>query len=192
MEGPGIPAGVVDSGLVSNLDWAPTILDLAGIPIPEEMEGRSLLERLNGSPPDDWREAVYSRNYAIGASRWYAIRTSRYKLIHHDQVDEWELIDLQEDPLELSNVHDDERYAEAVGQLHAMMAGLGIPPTVVGCSGDLNLDGSISWQDFSAGKKCLGLRADGACRRGDFDGDGVVETSEVLRIGRSVGESCSF
>lgn len=192
MEGPGIPAGVVDSGLVSNLDWAPTILDLAGVQIPAAMEGRSLLERLDGSPPSDWRKTVYSRNYAVGASRWYAIRRSRYKLIHHDQVDEWELIDLQADPLELTNVHDDPQYAGIAAQLHAMMVGLGIPPTVVGCSGDLNLDGWITWQDFSSARRCLGLRADGACRRADFDGDGHVGGSEVLRIGRSVGETCTF
>ena len=121
IEGPGIPAGAVDTHLVSNLDWAPTILDLAGLPIPAEMEGRSLLQLLGGSPPADWREAVYFRN-RVGPYNWYGVRTSRYKLIHHDRVGERELIDLQEDPDELTNVHDEPQYASVVGELEAQLA----------------------------------------------------------------------
>jgi arylsulfatase A-like enzyme len=121
IEGPGIPAGAVDTHLVSNLDWAPTILDLAGLPIPSQMEGRSLLQLLRGSAPADWREGVYFRN-RLGPNNWYGLRTDRYKLIRHDRVGEWELIDLQEDPDELTNLYDQPQYASVVGDLEDLLA----------------------------------------------------------------------
>jgi hypothetical protein len=85
------------------------------------MEGRSLLELLAGSPPSDWREGVYFRN-RIGPNNWYGLRTDRYKLIRHDRVKEWELIDLLEDPHELTNVHDEPQYASVVEDLQELLA----------------------------------------------------------------------
>jgi hypothetical protein len=182
MEGPGIPGGLVESRLVSNVDWAPTILDLAGVEIPGAMEGRSLLELLDGSPPNDWREAVYLRSYAAGATRWYGVRTSRYKLIHHDRVDEWELIDLQEDRLELTNVYDDEQYAGVVQQLRAMMVSLDVPPIP-----DQDRDGVGDPQDnclvvANADQRDTDLDGYGNLCDGDFDGDGAVSAGDFATL----------
>ena len=70
-----------------NIDFAETWLDYAGIPIPDDMQGRSLRPLLNGESPDDWRTSMYYRywmhlsHHYVGAH--YGIRTHRYKLIYY-------------------------------------------------------------------------------------------------------------
>jgi arylsulfatase A-like enzyme len=173
IEGPGIPAGVVDTHLVSNLDWAPTILDLAGLPIPSQMEGRSLLELLRGSPPN-WREGVYFRNRSR-PNNWYGLRTARYKLIRHDRVKEWELIDLQQDPHELTNVHDEPQYASVVEDLEELLA------TVVP---DQDHDGVGDPRDNclaipNPDQRDTDLDGFGNLCDGDFDGDLLVNVLDL-------------
>jgi arylsulfatase A-like enzyme len=51
--------------------------------------------------------------------RHYGVRTERYKLIHfYNDIDTWELYDLQEDPTEMKNVYDDPAYAKVRKQMH--------------------------------------------------------------------------
>jgi arylsulfatase A-like enzyme len=113
--------GVVEPGsenedLVQNLDFAQTFLEMAGIPAPEWMQGRSLLPLLEGKEPEGWRDAIYYHYYEFPAvhsvQRHYGVRTDRYKLIHYYLIDEWELFDLQTDPDELHSVYDNPGYAE--------------------------------------------------------------------------------
>ena len=59
--GPGIKAGVTPDQFVANIDVAPTILDLAGLPVPASMQGRSVAPLLRGERPADWRRSVYYR-----------------------------------------------------------------------------------------------------------------------------------
>src|SRR5262245_51698708 len=177
IEGPGIPSGAVDTHLVSNLDWAPTILDLAGLPIPAEMEGRSLLQLLGGSPPPDWREGVYFRN-RIGPNNWYGLRTDRYKLIRHDRVGEWELIDLQQDPHELTNVHDEPQYASVVGDLEVLLAAV-VP--------DQDQDGIGDPRDdclaiANSDQRDTDLDGFGNLCDGDFDGNLMVNALDLGRL----------
>jgi arylsulfatase A-like enzyme len=183
IEGPGIPAGAVDTHLVSNLDWAPTILDLAGLPIPAWMEGRSLLQLLRGSPPTDWREAVYFRN-RVGPNNWYGLRTDRYKLIHHDRVGERELIDLQEDPDELTNLYDQPQYASVVGDLEDLLAAV-VP--------DQDHDGIGDPRDncltvANADQRDTDLDGYGNLCDGDFDDTGVVNIADVNTFIRTYGK----
>lgn len=96
--------------LVQNIDYAPTFLDLAGAGIPDDIQGESLLPLLRGEHPSDWRDALYYHYYEYPAEhsvkRHYGIRTDRYKLIHfYNDIDEWELYDLQEDPHEMDNLY---------------------------------------------------------------------------------------
>jgi arylsulfatase A-like enzyme len=108
--------------LVSNLDFAPTFLSLAGVDVPADMQGESLQPLLAGRTPDDWRKSVYYHYYEYPAvhmaKRHYGVRTERYKLMHfyHD-IDAWELYDLEKDPNELNNIYEDPAHAEVVKSL---------------------------------------------------------------------------
>ncbi|QNL51683.1 sulfatase [Olivibacter sp. SDN3] len=109
-----IPAGTASNALVQNLDFAPTLLDYAGVEAPKDMQGESF-RKLVSQEDTTWRDAVYYTFYEYPSihmvKRHYGIRTDRYKLIHfYYDVDEWELYDLKEDPQELRNVYDDPSY----------------------------------------------------------------------------------
>lgn len=124
-----IKPGTVNRDLVQNIDFAPMLLDAAGLPTPADMHGRSFLPLLRGETPNDWRASIYYHYYEYPAvhsvKRHYGVRTQRHKLIHfyHD-VDEWELYDLEKDPHELNNVYADPAYAGVVRELKAELARL--------------------------------------------------------------------
>ncbi|MCZ6835962.1 MAG: sulfatase-like hydrolase/transferase, partial [Planctomycetota bacterium] len=118
--------GVVEPGsesdlMVSNLDFGETFLDVAGLEIPDDMQGRSLVLLLKGETPDDWRDAFYYHYYEFPGShdvrKHYGVRDPRYKLIHFYTLNEWELYDLESDPRELNNVYGDAKYTHIVDQL---------------------------------------------------------------------------
>jgi arylsulfatase A-like enzyme len=117
-----IKAGTKIDKLVQNLDFAPTLLDYAGVEIPEEMQGESFRNLASGKT-DQWRDAVYYTYYEYPAvhmvKRHYGIATERYKLIHfYYDIDEWELYDLEKDPHEMHNVYGDPAYAEVRQMMH--------------------------------------------------------------------------
>jgi arylsulfatase A-like enzyme len=119
-----IKPGSVNRDLVSNLDFAATFLELAGIKAPEVMQGVSFVEILRNGKARTWREAVYYHYYEYPAvhmvKRHYGIRTGRYKLIHfYYDIDAWELYDLEKDPHELNNVYQDPAYADVGQELKA-------------------------------------------------------------------------
>ena len=99
------------SQLVQNIDYAPTFLDLAGAEIPADIQGRSLLPLLRGEQPKDWRKSLYYHFYEYPAEhmvkRHYGVRTADgWKLIHfYNDIDQWELYNLNEDPDELNNLY---------------------------------------------------------------------------------------
>lgn len=112
-----IQAGSKSDALCMNVDFAPTLLDLAGVRVPGDMQGKSLLSVLKnkGETPENWRKAVYYHYYEYPAEhsvkRHYGIRTRDFKLIHfYNDIDEWELYDLQNDPLEMNNVYKNPLY----------------------------------------------------------------------------------
>lgn len=112
------------SALSMNIDYAPTILDLAGIEVPQEMQGHSLKPILesSGKEPADWRKAVYYHYYEYpgwhSVKRHYGIRTERYKLIHfYNDIDEWELYDLKDNARERKNLIDDPAYTKVKSQM---------------------------------------------------------------------------
>ncbi|MGD2245527.1 MAG: DUF4976 domain-containing protein, partial [Candidatus Aminicenantes bacterium] len=117
-----IKPGSVNDELVSNLDFAPTFLDLAGVDTPQDMQGRSLEKFLQDRKVRDWRQSVYYHYYEYPAvhmaKRHYGVRTKRYKLMHfyHD-IDAWELYDLEKDPQELNNVYTNPDYSGVVQEL---------------------------------------------------------------------------
>jgi arylsulfatase A-like enzyme len=125
---PGVTApGSVNTDLVSNIDFAETFLDIAGLPVPDDMQGRSLVPLLKGETPADWRKSHYYHYYEFfddnsaphHVHRHYGVRTVRHKLMHFYNIDEWELYDLDNDPHEMDSVYDDPQYADVVNELKA-------------------------------------------------------------------------
>jgi arylsulfatase A-like enzyme len=118
-----IKPGSVNKDIVSNLDFAETFLDLAGLPIPGEMQGRSLVPLFEGRAPRDWRKSFYYQYFEYPTPHHvrphHGVVTARYKLVHFDRpdLDVWELFDLQNDPNELCSVYDDPAYATVVADL---------------------------------------------------------------------------
>ena len=107
--------------MIQNLDYAETFLEMSGAEIPSDMQGKSLVPLLKGETPDDWRESIYYHYYEYPSvhmvPRHNGVRTERYKLIRFYQFDEWEFYDLKEDPDELTNQYENEKYADEVAAL---------------------------------------------------------------------------
>lgn len=107
---------------VQNIDYAPTFLELAGVEVPSDMQGESLLPLLKGEEVKDWRNSLYYHYYEFpdehAVKRHYGARNERYKIIHfYDDIDEWEFYDLQNDPNELHNLINDPAYKDAIDSL---------------------------------------------------------------------------
>jgi arylsulfatase A-like enzyme len=115
-----IKPGTVYKDLVMNIDIAPTALDLAGLPVPKEIQGQSMLP-LFKSKEYKARDAVYYHYYEWGEHSvmpHFGIRTSRYKLIRFYQVeDKWELYDLAKDPREMHNIFGEKKYTKEQAKL---------------------------------------------------------------------------
>ena len=112
--------------MVQNIDYAPTFLELAGAPVPADIQGVSLLPLLKGEQPKDWRNALYYHFYEYPAEhmvkRHYGIRTERYKLIHfYNDINWWELYDMQADPTEMHNLYGQKEYEPVVKELKEQM-----------------------------------------------------------------------
>ena len=135
-----VSAGQVEERMIMNIDVAPTLLDYAGIEIPEVMQGESLKPLLNGAATD-WRDHVYYSYYEnswtlknftqedlsdpsfnfftahrIGPHR--GIRDDRYKLIeYYSDQEYWEFFDLETDPSELNNRYGDSEYKDIIDRM---------------------------------------------------------------------------
>jgi arylsulfatase A-like enzyme len=123
-----IKEGTTITQLVQNLDFAPTLLDYAGVTIPSDMQGESFRKLVNGTS-DKWRDAVYYTYYEYPSvhmvKRHYGVATDRYKLMHfYYDIDEWEMYDLKKDPSEMNNIYDDPAYADVKADLHQKLSDL--------------------------------------------------------------------
>lgn len=127
---PGITKpGSMSAAFVQNIDFAPTLLHLAGAPIPKQMQGVSIRPLLSGQTPADWRKSILYHYYEEpgphNVAAHFGVRTDRYKLIRfYSAVKAWELYDLKNDPNELKNVYDDPEYTEVLTDLKAELSRL--------------------------------------------------------------------
>ncbi len=123
-----IKAGTVNDDIVSNLDFAETFLDAAGVEVPADMQGSSLVPIFKGNTPEDWRTSFYYHYYefpgAHSVARHYGVTNGHHKLIHYYQLNEWELFDLKKDPSEMSSVYGSKDYQEIQTQLEKELARL--------------------------------------------------------------------
>ncbi|MDC1069291.1 sulfatase [Flavobacteriales bacterium] len=115
-----IKAGTTSDAMVMNVDFAPTLLDMAGLEIPSEMQGKSFKGAFEGNYKNQ-RKSVYYHYYEWPiwhkVQPHYGVRTDRYKLMHfYYSMDEWELYDLKADPNEMRNI-----YSEASPELIASL-----------------------------------------------------------------------
>ena len=136
--------------IISNVDFAPTFLDLASVRVPTYMQGISFRSLLQSNTPVDWQQVAYHRYWMHrdiihDAYAHYGIRDQRYKLIYWynegfglkgtqagGEEKEWELFDCQYDPLELFNRYHDPEYKDVVQmmtkKLEDKMAEIGDEP----------------------------------------------------------------
>ena len=123
-----IKAGTTQSDMILNVDFAPTFLEYAGLPIPSEIQGRSFVSLLKGEHPKGWRKSMYYRYYHYPGDhqvqQHYGVRTERYKLIYFHRINQWELYDLRKDPHELKNVYAETAYAATLKELTAELENL--------------------------------------------------------------------
>jgi arylsulfatase A-like enzyme len=110
-----------------NLDIAPTLLEAAGLAIPREVQGESMLPLLTNKKARG-REALYYHYYENGehaVSPHFGVKTSRYKLIRfYKRVAGWELYDLQKDPREMHNLYGRKGYGKITADLRKKLAAL--------------------------------------------------------------------
>lgn len=117
--------GSTNSNIVSLVDFAETFLDIAGMKSPEDMQGRSFVPLLKGQTPEDWRTSLYYHYYEFPVPHrvrpHYGVITDRFKLVHYykPDVDDWELLDRQQDPTEVKNYYNDPAYSQTVKELLA-------------------------------------------------------------------------
>ncbi len=115
--------GTSTAQIVANIDFAPTLLEAAGQPIPPDIQGKSLVPILKGETPADWRKSFYYEYYEYPQPHHvrphYGVVTERYKLVrfYGSDVDEWELFDLKTDPQELRNAINAPANAPVVAEL---------------------------------------------------------------------------
>lgn len=124
-----VKPGVEPEAMIQNIDYPPTFLEMAGAPIPADMQGKSIVPILKGEgkTPDGWRDAVfyqYSGENTHRVARHDGVRNSRYKLMHFPDTTEWMLFDLKNDPQEMKNVFSDPAYANDLGKMKILHADL--------------------------------------------------------------------
>jgi arylsulfatase A-like enzyme len=118
MRWPGVvKPGIRPEALIQNIDYAPTFLEAAGLKIPEDIQGKSLIPILKneGKTPEDWRDAIYyfySGEATHHVPAHDGVRTDRYKIFHLPRTNEWQLFDLEKDPQEMMSLQDNPDYAD--------------------------------------------------------------------------------
>src|SRR6185503_4262533 len=124
----GVKARTRSDALALNIDFAPTFLEVAGLPVPADMQGRSLLSVLRGRTPSDWRTSMYYRYYHDPGDHntraHYGVRTMTHKLIYFWKKDQWELYDLVNDPLEMNNIYGQPGHEQLTATLKAELSRL--------------------------------------------------------------------
>ena len=121
-----IQPGSTSNALIQNIDFAPTFLDICGVNIPKNIQGRSLVPifKASGTAPPNWRDTIYYSyygkyhgEYTHNIASHDGIRTNQHKLFWIPAHKEYQLFDLKKDPHEMRSVHQDPAYAETFKKL---------------------------------------------------------------------------
>ncbi len=124
-----VKAGTKSDEMVLNLDMAPTLLEIAGLAVPGEMQGRSMMPLAEGKPDAGWRKDWLYEYYEYpgfeNVRPCRGVRTARYKLVHFFlEPQEFELYDLHDDPDEMNNLYGKAGYEELTAHLKERLAAL--------------------------------------------------------------------
>ncbi len=122
---PNRKAGIVVDEPVLNIDIPATIVSLAGIDVPLEYQGKSLLSLAQGTVPRHWRSHFFVEHlmeYPVRIPKWEGVRTARFKYARYfEQQPPYEFLhDLQADPDELKNLAGDTSYAAELERLRKL------------------------------------------------------------------------
>ena len=131
-----VKPGSTNGWLINNTDFAPTMLDLAGVPTPDYMQGRSFAPALKGrKKPADWRKVTYYRYWmhmahALRVPAHFGVRSERYKLIFFYGCSvggkpstpiAWEFYDLDTDPYEMTNEYANPKYKTIIAEMKVQL-----------------------------------------------------------------------
>jgi arylsulfatase A-like enzyme len=121
-----IKSGSVNEDIITNIDFAPTLLELANIDTNQQMQGKSFVDILEGKTPKNWQKAMYYHYYEFPfwhhVQPHYGIRTQKYTLAHfYYNIDVWELYDLEKDPTQMNNIIDDPSYTPIIKDLKTQL-----------------------------------------------------------------------
>ena len=119
-----IQAGITSNELVQNLDIAPTILNIAGVEIPQSFQGETLVPLFENTVLPNWRQAVYYEFFESGwgVPKHHGVRTKNHKLIYIDSHSpSWELYDLKADPHEMNNLYAETDYQPVVKEMKSQL-----------------------------------------------------------------------
>lgn len=110
-------------------DWSATLLDAAGIKVPKEIQGVSVMPLVKGKKAPNWRKQVYYHYYEFPQPHYvyphFGMRTEQYKLIRfYGGINNWELYDLKTDPQEMKNIYDMKKNTTVVAQLKTQLRNL--------------------------------------------------------------------
>ena len=124
-----VKAGSVSNDIISNIDFAPTLLELAGLKTTQKMQGISFAPVLEGKTPKDWQDGMYYHYYEFPfwhhVQPHYGIRTQKFTLAHfYYNIDVWELYDLEKDRKQVNNIYNDPKYADVIVELKAKLKNL--------------------------------------------------------------------
>jgi arylsulfatase A-like enzyme len=115
-----------NTDIITNIDFAPTLIEIAGIKTAQTMQGKSFAHLLNGKKDKNWRQSMYYHYYEF--PNWhhvqphYGIRNERYTLAHfYYNIDQWELYDNLKDPDQMNNVINNPKYAATLNSLKVQL-----------------------------------------------------------------------
>lgn len=118
--------GTTVDAMTQNIDFAPTMLEMASLDIPEEMQGLSFLPLLSGEKSKKgWRKSLYYHYYEYpgfhSVKAHNGVKMGQYKLIHFYKDNNWEMYDIKSDPTEMKNIYGDKKYSKIQKRLHKEM-----------------------------------------------------------------------
>lgn len=131
VRGPGVPAGRTLDHKVLNTDFASTFTELAAVPPSPTVDGRSFAPLLGETPPpaETWRKSLLVEFYRPAvpspqrSDAFFALRTDRYSYAEHASG-ERELYDLENDPYQLTSLHDSPEHQALADELHTRLEAL--------------------------------------------------------------------